>query len=614
MRTDTSPWKTNKNAPRILPAEVSGSLRPLLSYALWRIYEKVITQADTQASIILSDDNEICDMARKLNIGAVGIRELRDTIHSQKPTVDLNLFGDLERDFGVRMSADLPSQCGDAHAVPTEKALLHRDDPKIMEEKTSDTNKPNDSCGTNLTETSILPITTEVKNRESVNMYLAEDAPHSEVIGPSYVDVEQQQVQPDSCESPSSMEAIASSTCSEKSLSVVTEQHSLPTGEDKLWIAVDEPEILTKQVNGLPGPDSALFSNDLPMLEPQFFTKERNNDDHKKPEPERPTEKANDMHRQGSGHGANALTFMEPELVSRAALANSEMPESDLSDKKAHGLQKTKPDMLTKRFSPSSWLEPGHQTKQDNELHRRRPRKANNAREHPTSKLLPITNVDAAPEISNLVNPMAGADNITTKDGNSLGKIFKEPQTSQLPTSRSQHHRPPRNSHSSNRAKPNPSCSPNTQSSVSAQVASAQIAPSRVPPAHLPQAQDALDPYDSDEEVVVFSPKAKRLSVQTTPPKQTHSIPPTRGNNHAHTPPQVKAPLIDPDAFGRSDSIGPPYVVNSRAQAQNWQYPRYSPRGNPRHVSRSNEQEVDFVLKSGSPRGTSRGHGKLWVP
>lgn len=584
---------------------------------MWRIYENVITRTDIKASIILSDNEETCDTARKLNISAVRIGELRGTIRSQKPAVDLNLFGDLERDFGIRMSADVPPQSGETHAAPTENALLYRDDSTITEDKSSDTNQLNDSFGRSLTESSILLITTEDNDREKVNMYPAEDVTHSEVIGPSRIDFEQQQVQPDSYESPSSMEAIASSTSSEKSLSVLTEQHSLPIGEDKMWIAVDEPEILTKQVNGLPGPDSALFSKHLPMLEPQFFTKERNNDYHQKTEPECLTEKTKGMHKQESGpltHGFNALALVEPELVSRAAPAKSERPESVSSDKKAHGLQKTKPDAFTKRFSPSSWQEPEHHIKHDNDLHRRLPKKANNAHEHSTRRLLPTTNVDAAPEINNKVN-LIGTDNITTQDGNSLGKIVisKELQTYQLPTSRSQHHRSPRNSNSNNKAKPNLSRSPNTTSTVPAQVASVQTAPSQVPLAHFPPAQDGSDPYDSDEEVVVFSPKAKRLSAQKTPPKQTNSRPPTRGN-HVHASPQAKAPLIDPDAFGRSDAIGPPYVANSRTQAQNWQYPRYSPRGNPRHVSRTNEQEVDFVLKSGSPRGASRGQGKLWVP
>lgn len=614
-RTETSPWKTNKNAPRILPAEVPESLRPLLSYTLWRIYDNIITRADSKASIILSGSKEICDTARKLSISAVSIGELRETIRSQKAAVDLNIFGDLERDFGVRIFADRPSQSGDTHAAPDEQASLYKDYPTIMEEKSSDTNQLNDSCGTNLTGTSIHPTTTECNDREKVNLIPAEDAALNEFIEPFCVDVEQEEMQPDSCESPSSMEAIASSTSSEKSLSVLTEQHGLPAGEDKLWIAVDEPEILTKQVSGLPGPDSALFSNHLPMLEPQFFSKEHNKDYHQKTEPECPPEKTNGIQKQEPGpftHGVNALALMEPELVSGAASANSERPELNSVDKKAHGLQKTKPDVLAKRFSPSSWKEPEHHIK---DLHRRRPKKAYNARENSTRQLLPIKNIDAAPEMSNIVIPRAGADNITTKDSNSSGKIvlFKEPQTSQLPASRSQNYKSPRNSHSNNKAKPNPSHSPNTPSTAPAQVASVQIAPSQVPPAHFPLAQDASDPYDSDEEVVVFSPKAKRLSAQKNPPKQINSRPPSRGN-HVHTSPQVKAPLIDPDAFGRSDAIGPPSVVTSRTQVQNWQYSRYSPRGNPRHVSRTNEQEVDFVLKSGSPRGTSRGHGKLWVP
>ncbi|MCJ1390644.1 hypothetical protein MMC18_003505 [Xylographa bjoerkii] len=69
--------------------------------------------------------------------------------------------------------------------------------------------------------------------------------------------------------------------------------------------------------------------------------------------------------------------------------------------------------------------------------------------------------------------------------------------------------------------------------------------------------------------------------------------------------------VIDPDAFDRSYVVQTPSVVpnitngNHRAQ---------SGRGSPRRAPRTPEPEVDFVLKSGSPRGSTRGRGKLWVP
>ena len=69
--------------------------------------------------------------------------------------------------------------------------------------------------------------------------------------------------------------------------------------------------------------------------------------------------------------------------------------------------------------------------------------------------------------------------------------------------------------------------------------------------------------------------------------------------------------VIDPDAFDRSYVVQSPGIVpngtNSNHRAQGG-------RGSPRHVPKTPEPEVEFVLKSGTPRGTTRGRGRLWVP
>ena len=72
---------------------------------------------------------------------------------------------------------------------------------------------------------------------------------------------------------------------------------------------------------------------------------------------------------------------------------------------------------------------------------------------------------------------------------------------------------------------------------------------------------------------------------------------------------KVMAPpaIIDPDAFDRF-SIPAPH-----ANIKNDNH-RLSPRGSPRRAARTPEPEIDFVLKSGSPRGSARGRGKLWIP
>ena len=145
---------------------------------------------------------------------------------------------------------------------------------------------------------------------------------------------------------------------------------------------------------------------------------------------------------------------------------------------------------------------------------------------------------------------------------------------------------------------------------------------------------------DSDEEVVVFNPKAKRLSAQQKPPPQSPkqniaSLVPHLAQspklNASQSPksnvqrslrkappirqPQAKAPpvapaIIDPDAFGRS------FATNPRSDVHN-NHPnsRYSPRGgSPGRAIRTPEPELDYVLKSGNTRASVRGKGKLWVP
>lgn len=160
--------------------------------------------------------------------------------------------------------------------------------------------------------------------------------------------------------------------------------------------------------------------------------------------------------------------------------------------------------------------------------------------------------------------------------------------------------------------------------------------PRRTSTASPAPAPSAEAPEDSDEEVVVFNPKPKRLSAQQKPPqsspkqnvdlklaqspklnasqspKQNMQRSPRKATParqpQAKTPPVAPA-IIDPDAFGRS------FATNPRADVRN-NHPnsRYSPRGSPRRAMRTPEPELDYVLKSGNTRASVRGRGKLWVP
>ena len=164
--------------------------------------------------------------------------------------------------------------------------------------------------------------------------------------------------------------------------------------------------------------------------------------------------------------------------------------------------------------------------------------------------------------------------------------------------------------------------------------------PRRTPNASPAPQPPAEEPEDSDEEVVVFNPKAKRLSAQqklplplppppqspkptTAPlvtqspksivsqsPKQNSQRNPrkaTAARQHQPKAPHVVPAVIDPDAFGRSFATNP--------RTNNHPNSRYSPRGSPRSAAiRTPEPELDYVLKSGNTRASVRGKGKLWVP
>lgn len=76
--------------------------------------------------------------------------------------------------------------------------------------------------------------------------------------------------------------------------------------------------------------------------------------------------------------------------------------------------------------------------------------------------------------------------------------------------------------------------------------------------------------------------------------------------------PTLSPTVIDPDAFDRSYVVQPRNAATANGTNGNHRTPH--PRGSPRRAPRTPEPDVDFVLKSGSPRAAVRGKGKLWVP
>ena len=93
----------------------------------------------------------------------------------------------------------------------------------------------------------------------------------------------------------------------------------------------------------------------------------------------------------------------------------------------------------------------------------------------------------------------------------------------------------------------------------------------------------------------------RQTQVQVKPPPRQIQMEPTSSPT-----------VIDPDAFDRSYVVQPPRTATTNGSSGN--HRPHHPRGSPRRAPRTPEADVDFVLKSGSPRAATRGKGKLWVP
>lgn len=463
---ETPAWKTNKKAPRISPSAVPDTYRPLLSYALWRLYENVVTRTDRNQAIILTDNPGLYDTARKLDINAQRIVDFRHSVFANKVATDRNSFGDLEREFGIREPKALSVQNGNIHVDLSRDDVLHRNGDYIkVEEKDVDkievSGRDIDTEGHQDDKLE----TRKDNGGEAMELQMNGNT-HESDNESSVADVEEHTTNEEVCESISSAPA-------------------------EISIGAEKPELIIAE---LPKPSTSEIQNSVVATQPAFVSKD---------------------------------TGLMP--------TNESISIEDTV----------------------------------------------------ASQQRPTTDVDLRPATGNLLDANVGENPIT--NGNTPVHLAGSVQTQNIPLSKFQsqpqqsptHRHSTKNSTSSSRRSSNVSSPATTQASV--------------------------EPEDSDEEVVVFNPKLKRLSAQQKPPKQFSPRQPNHANNFQQVP-QVKATIIDPDAFGRS------FATNTRGYIPNGQRGRSSPRGSPRRGPRMNDPEVDYVLKSGTTREASRGQGRLWVP
>ena len=102
-RSPTGPngaWK--KSVPTISADGISSSLRPLLGYTLWRLYERETYSFVKDASILVTDDENVSLAARKVGINVQTFKALLGHASAHSPSKSgSGLWGDVERDFGV---------------------------------------------------------------------------------------------------------------------------------------------------------------------------------------------------------------------------------------------------------------------------------------------------------------------------------------------------------------------------------------------------------------------------------------------------------------------------------------------------------------------------------
>ena len=78
-----------------------------MSCALWRLHES-IERNDTNQLFVLSDQSEVCNVAEKLNISTQLVQDLKQALALRSSKSEVDTFGDVEREFGVQKRVESP--------------------------------------------------------------------------------------------------------------------------------------------------------------------------------------------------------------------------------------------------------------------------------------------------------------------------------------------------------------------------------------------------------------------------------------------------------------------------------------------------------------------------
>ena len=645
-----SPWK--RSVPAISIDGVPRNLRDIFGYTLWRLHERETYSFQKDASILLTSDQEISAAAQSIGISVQSFDRFASSLNV--PDTNLASWGDVESEFGVRPSSKTASRNG--HGKSDENTVVESD---LKETDEVHTSKLQDSG--EIAPVSVDNCTAQKEESTSLDKH-QEEATEAQDLRSENVALDQGQANGGLEEQAKATEDIGTGD-EGKFLVQSTQVEALPA-KPRAWA-----DVVSNRMRPIEEryPPPALGTPELPestKLDPEGSIDPL-------------TERVNQE------KASNIADWVR--MVSQASME----PEPKPTSKASH--RKRSPRNRKEKASPQ---------------------------EQPAKPFRPILMQRTPPKSSHAASDQAHtiSDKARTPSPPPLAHTTEQtkPTTEATSTDKAVEAKPV-------------SLHRSTNSSAS----SAHTAPSK--DTSVPKSVPLDEPEDSEEEVVVFNPRAKRLSAQQQAPqpsaeeKPAHSKQGSEGKTlhtkhlsleepsklqqpipgksmpaKQHRPPKPRAApvIIDPDAFGRdfasnpqtnqqngfrshprpSSQHGPPRLVSQHGpprggarggrpfihpQAltalQNGQHghanpsgrgghqnrmppattngqnnyvttnqtsvavngqaalrpsPRPSPRASPQHVPQNiaTEPDVDFVLQSGPPRGSTRGRGKLWIP
>ena len=558
----------NKSAPKTSADSVPVALRPLLSYTLWRLYEERNTQGVGHSCILLTNDVATYNVAQTLTICVGTISQIRLLIASQTKVEDVDSFGELEREFGIR--SPLPKR------DPNWRKLKHKasevnngnmpnggisDQKGIADDQKGNTGKQNGDVDKPESQVIVHPI----NDRDLAIIHTEAGVPEiksniTNMEGTPTVSEDQNSVQEWLTKADPTMHRLRIDDTEKAGLSNLTYKKpvdtlygvkaaSIPIEKEVVGKPVNSSTQSSQQVDGQ-GIACQLIKNvvDTPIKASDLVTN---------PKPAATT----------FNNGISKSTYDSPErkgVSPQRAVTQNQQCSSPSAASSGSVPCSPRPSSETNSLSTTEAQEPEDS---DEEVVVFNPRAKRWSSQSKAVKDIPQPKSPAKPLISRTLEP--GFES------------------------------PPRE-RSSERVPITPSPSSQAQTNL--------LAPNKSPRNQQSGEQSQRDQVHRDQAPREQGPQKhspRNMSPRNHSPRNQVQRRQGRANQ---TPPNRALPaIIDPDFFGRSP------VVNINPNGHNGQG-RYFPHGGPRRGPRGHEADVEYVLTSGATREAARGKGKLWVP